>query len=242
MIDSADSDGPDDDDDDLVAEEAAKDHSDGGDPDESTKTPDSSSNEASVGAAGLRDMPTDQDELGFGIYVESVAAFLTHKDTKPPLTMSIEGAWGCGKSSFMSQLANEIEKTTKEAPDCPRIIKFNAWRLDKGESLWAAFALSVTKDLRKKLDFFGRLRADIKLRWLRTDWSRGWFSFVRFTLVCLFLGYTGIAMVGYLSSHLTSINPFTEAVRAPSQPATTAKSGATGQSSSQSPGVANRNP
>ena len=47
--------------------------------------------------------------LGFEPYVEAVAEFLVHKDTQPPLTISVEGEWGSGKSSFMWQLKNEIK-------------------------------------------------------------------------------------------------------------------------------------
>ena len=64
----------------------------------------------SVGGAGVRDVATDRDDLGFEPYVKCLAAFLTHVDTKPPLTVSIEGPWGCGKSSFMLQVLREESK------------------------------------------------------------------------------------------------------------------------------------
>ncbi|WP_287288061.1 GUN4 domain-containing protein, partial [Okeania sp. SIO2B9] len=47
-------------------------------------------------------------------YVIAMTEFLTHKDTKPPLTISIEGEWGSGKSSFMKQLESEVKKKSKE--------------------------------------------------------------------------------------------------------------------------------
>jgi predicted KAP-like P-loop ATPase len=52
----------------------------------------------------LGDQPAgtkDDDKLGFGTYVSAVAKFLTDSSTKIPLTLSIEGLWGSGKSSFM---------------------------------------------------------------------------------------------------------------------------------------------
>lgn len=55
------------------------------------------------------DTSTDKDSLGFKPYVEAIVEFLTAKCTLPPITMSIEGQWGCGKSSFMKQ----IEKKSK---------------------------------------------------------------------------------------------------------------------------------
>ena len=74
--------------------------------------PDSTEN--SKQSITLGDQPTTDDELGFTPYVIAMAEFLTHKDTKPPLTISIEGEWGSGKSSFMKQLESEVKKKSKE--------------------------------------------------------------------------------------------------------------------------------
>ena len=76
----------------------------------------------SVGGSSISDQPTGRDELGFGPYAEALAAFLTHKDTKPPLTISVEGGWGSGKSSFMLLLRKAIisahEKERLSTQDC----------------------------------------------------------------------------------------------------------------------------
>jgi predicted KAP-like P-loop ATPase len=56
------------------------------------------------------DTATKVDLLGFRPYAEAIAEFLTDEDTCSPLTLSIEGQWGCGKSSFMLQLEDEIKK------------------------------------------------------------------------------------------------------------------------------------
>ena len=60
------------------------------------------------------DQATTKDELGFTPYVIAMAEFLTNENTKPPLTISIEGEWGSGKSSFMKQLEKEILKKSEE--------------------------------------------------------------------------------------------------------------------------------
>src|SRR5579859_2708469 len=93
----------------------------------------------SVGGSSISDQPTDHDRLGFGPYVESLAAFLTHKDTKPPLTISIEGGWGSGKSSFMLLLREAILRAYEKSDSRPKTVWFNAWRFDKDEAVWAAF-------------------------------------------------------------------------------------------------------
>ena len=57
-----------------------------------------------------RDTAAGEDSLGFKPYVEAIAEFLTDEDTLAPITLSIEGQWGCGKSSFMKQLEDRIEE------------------------------------------------------------------------------------------------------------------------------------
>ena len=41
---------------------------------------------------------------GFPPYVNVLAEFMIDKFTSSSLTISIEGDWGCGKSSFLKQL------------------------------------------------------------------------------------------------------------------------------------------
>ncbi|MDH6058022.1 P-loop NTPase fold protein [Umezakia ovalisporum] len=60
--------------------------------------------------ASVSDQAAAEDDLGFKPYVEAIAEFLTNPVTQPPLTISIEGEWGSGKSSFMKQLQKTIEE------------------------------------------------------------------------------------------------------------------------------------
>ena len=69
---------------------------------DSGKSPDSAIE--SIRLANIGDQVAKIDALGFEPYVNAIADFLTDTDTKPPLTLSIEGEWGSGKSSFMAQL------------------------------------------------------------------------------------------------------------------------------------------
>jgi hypothetical protein len=148
----------------------------------------------------VSDQSTGIDKLGFRPYVDAVAAFLLHPDTTPPLTMSVEGEWGTGKSSFMRQLKAELEKPpvappsdTTEAssgeerkspkPVRPLTFWFNAWRHDKQDAMWATFALSVTKQLRERHSFRGRCWGDLKLAIARIESFNGW---LHVTVVSLF--------------------------------------------------------
>ena len=90
-------------------------------------------------ASSVGDQAAARDSLGFKLYVEALADFLLAENTRPPLTFSVEGSWGSGKSSFMLQLKNRIRAVSPAS----KTIDFNAWKYDKQEELWAAFALNL---------------------------------------------------------------------------------------------------
>ena len=140
--------------------------------------------------SSVGDSAAEIDELGFELYVNAIADFLVSPNTRPPLTCSIEGAWGSGKSSFMLQLRKRLEAVS---PAC-RTIQFNAWKYDKQEELWAAFALKVARSLRESLSRWQRIRRDAHL--FRTR-IRGWSE--RLSLLALLLAWllivTGAASV-----------------------------------------------
>ncbi|MFM2078960.1 MAG: hypothetical protein RJA49_2850, partial [Actinomycetota bacterium] len=83
---------------------------------------------------GVSDAPTKEDRLTFRPYVDAVAAFLLNLATKPPFTMSIEGEWGAGKSSFLAQLADALVQLQRPQPsgqttqiESARIVRFSPW-------------------------------------------------------------------------------------------------------------------
>lgn len=60
----------------------------------------------------INDKPTDdikKDTLGFDVYVLALHEFIASQDTTTPLTISINGAWGSGKSSLMRMLQRQFE-------------------------------------------------------------------------------------------------------------------------------------
>jgi KAP family P-loop domain len=126
--------------------------------------------------ANVSDQPTATDTLGFAPYVEAIAAFLTHEATKPPLTLSIEGEWGSGKSSFMLQLADELRKKSS-------VVHFNAWRYDKDDAMWAAFAMKFARELSLGLKWWPRWLAHMKLFVRRFNWQDGWQDLTRIVLM-----------------------------------------------------------
>ncbi len=134
---------------------------------------------AQIGVAnnGVSDQASSVDLLGFDIYVDAVAAFLTHPKTTLPLTMSVEGEWGSGKSSFMKQLEERLTPRFKT-------VQFNAWRHERADEMWAAFALHFIKGIRPT-NWFARVWADAKLATRQFDFASGWLDLLR--VVCWFL-------------------------------------------------------
>jgi hypothetical protein len=60
----------------------------------------------------LNDKPIDdvnEDTLGFKDYVFALREFIASQSTTTPLTISINGAWGSGKSSLMRMLKKQLE-------------------------------------------------------------------------------------------------------------------------------------
>jgi KAP family P-loop domain len=126
----------------------------------------------------LGDQPakSEEDRLGFGTYVSAVAQFLLDSSTHTPLTLSIEGLWGSGKTSFMLQLQESLKASGRT-----RIVNFNAWQYNADEGLWAAFIHEFDEELSKQLVIGERVRARWKLFRLRARWQ-GWVA----TLTTLF--------------------------------------------------------
>jgi hypothetical protein len=113
----------------------------------------------------------------------------------------------------MLMLEGAIDGHYKKLGKQAKIVRFNAWRYDKDEALWAAFALLLTESLAKQLPPLNRIRAHCALQYQRFDWKKGWFAVVRFTVLALFLLFTTIASGKYLIHHPNSINPLSEATK-----------------------------
>jgi hypothetical protein len=151
----------------------------------------------SIAGNALGDQPTSIDSLGFAPYVDAIASFLTSRATKPPITISVEGEWGSGKSSFLLQLENAICGGQAQRPTLERLprwlggrgaaaqagprgenkalcIRFNAWRHDKQDALWAAFALAFVKSLRREVGFARAAWGDVLLFLKRLKGVRAW--------------------------------------------------------------------
>ena len=184
----------------------------------------------------IGDRPAVEDTLGFQPYVIAIAEFLTHPDTKPPLTISIEGAWGRGKSSFMKQLEAEIVQKYEDLEDeefkqaswlkkffllfdfkqKTQIVWFNAWRHDKAESLWAAFALSFLEQIstnHRISDILPNFVGRLKLFCHRLNWREKPFKFIQTVAITSLVGSIIVAIpVVYLKVGVEGADKWSENV------------------------------
>ena len=141
-----------------------------------------------VGSGAKCDIVAELDSLGFQPYVNGIARFLTDETTEAPLTISIEGEWGSGKTSFMKQLEKALSDQMQASGRKAITFWFSPWLHDKEESLWAAFALEFIESLRRRLNWGKRMLAGLKLVRLRFDWTSGRLDVVRILLsACCFI-------------------------------------------------------
>jgi KAP family P-loop domain len=60
-------------------------------------------------AGVVSDLWTVTDQLGYRSFAETIAAFVRHRDTRPPLTIGIRAPWGAGKTSLMRMIQEELD-------------------------------------------------------------------------------------------------------------------------------------
>lgn len=55
------------------------------------------------------DVASSDDRLGYDVYATAICDFLTHVETPPPLSISIQAPWGGGKSSLMNLIRDKLD-------------------------------------------------------------------------------------------------------------------------------------
>ncbi|GAB3441903.1 P-loop NTPase fold protein [Actinophytocola sediminis] len=88
-----------------------------------------------------RGIPLSADRLGVAPYVSMLATVIADRNTPPPLSIGVFGAWGSGKSYFMGLLRHRVAELAGSGADryCATIeqIGFNAWHY-ADSNLWAS--------------------------------------------------------------------------------------------------------
>ena len=103
---------------------------------------------------GNRDKPVsliEHDRLFMESQVSGLAEFIQNCET--PLTISIQGAWGTGKTSFVNMVKNRILGSTEnQANDDFVFVPFNSWQFvqfDMSDQLCTSMIVAITKELEK---------------------------------------------------------------------------------------------
>jgi hypothetical protein len=160
------------------------------------------------------DSPTKEDCLGFAPYVEAVAEFLINPATTTPFAISVEAAWGAGKSSFLAQLAVALvarnpswwarvrrrfsrTKKGRTPRKLARVVTFNPWRHETDQSLWASFALEFIKQCKPAV--MGRPWAALKYWAVQFDHSEGPRPLLFFAVACV------VVLTAPFSPHLPKL-------------------------------------
>lgn len=83
---------------------------------------------------GLTDIPATDDLFEIGSYIDGLVGFI--KECRTPMTISIQGTWGTGKTSVMRMVkhridpASELDDNTDTGADC-KCVYFNTWEFSQ---------------------------------------------------------------------------------------------------------------
>ena len=117
-------------------------------------------------SAATADLPAGQDLLGFAPLVSALRALLDDTATAMPLAIAVTGRWGAGKSSVMRQLESQLRDPPEGVTAYRRwtVVRFDAWKYERSERLWAALAKSVYEQALASRDgWMGRLGFRLRL-------------------------------------------------------------------------------
>jgi hypothetical protein len=95
---------------------------------------------------------SQSDLLGFSDYADALADLIKNDQTEKPITIGVEAPWGMGKTRLMRMIRERLYTVDAKGrrTDLPTVW-FDAWKYDKEESLWAALALEVMAQTRRRL-------------------------------------------------------------------------------------------
>ncbi|MEA2900071.1 MAG: hypothetical protein QOJ84_5686 [Bradyrhizobium sp.] len=113
---------------------------------------------------GVSDDPigqADTDALGLAPIAASMARFLRNTETKPTVAIGVTGPWGCGKTSLMNLVKQEL------ADRGVRTVWFNAWHNQKEENLLAALLVAIRTQAVPPLWTFSGFVSRFHVAWKR---------------------------------------------------------------------------
>jgi len=90
------------------------------------------------------DKETKSDYLGRALYARALAGLIISRDTGTPLSIGVYGPWGQGKSSLMLRVEEELKQISSTKRDIVSV-RFNAWKYDQKDTIWAALLHEVLR-------------------------------------------------------------------------------------------------
>jgi hypothetical protein len=123
-------------------------------------------------ATPTSDEASTVDLLGFHQDVGTLAEVIADRATEPPLCVALLGPWGSGKSSFLRQLHDQVDRMAALARGnrarstfaaSVRQVRFNAWHYHDDE-LWVGLVEQLFADLAADVDDVERTREELRAR------------------------------------------------------------------------------
>lgn len=91
-----------------------------------------------------------EDKLGRSSFAKQLANAIMQFKTKDNYAISLQGKWGCGKTSVLNMAVEEIRQLSKEVDNNEKIVivQFNPWNFTDTNQLINQFFLTLSNSLR----------------------------------------------------------------------------------------------
>ncbi|CAL4868175.1 Ycf48-like protein [Asticcacaulis sp. MM231] len=128
----------------------------------------------------------EDDRLDFRPRAAGISRFLRNAKTRPPITLSICGPWGSGKSTFMRLICDDMQAFGHSC------IWFNAWHHQSEDSFLAGLTVAIRRSLPRLLPDGLGFRSRLLWRRLRRNWPLG------LLVLALVVGLASMAVVAFV--------------------------------------------
>lgn len=95
----------------------------------------------------------EEDMLERKGFAKNVADIIYRSDLERSFSISIEGAWGSGKTSILAMISSSL----KDREDPPIIVNYNPWLVGDRDSLLRSFLNKLAKEI-GKTSYFGKAK------------------------------------------------------------------------------------
>lgn len=103
----------------------------------------------------------DATYFNFSEYVQVITRIIRNTDNRTPFTIAINGEWGCGKTSLMKSIQQNLDSTiitdnNKSEVRKVKTVWFDAWKYSDKSSMLSALSLEIYENIvTNKVPLFG---------------------------------------------------------------------------------------